>query len=475
MLLCTSPEFSWDEADYVAASANHWGFLWRDSDYNRHGHGPMMIYLAKLGEFLPASVGSLETRLRFFDALVGSLAVGFLYWTLRRSFKTSRAAALAGSSLLLFSVIRLEETNVVGPHHLMLLCTLAIAALGYQWRDQPTLQASLGLGVVLGFGALSMTYVIPAAICWALAVVLAGKEWIAWDQTHFRVSWWIPVMFATATLVVLALWPPGVLQHVVISNFRWYLQYPHAVALVGHRIFQVPPRWAFFYWLAHLDAPLLVSSALIIPTAFWKAFRNGRLSSKHTYLAVFLAFFLTTALAAHIAGARNLLQFIGVLCLAVGALCDEALGNPARLLRIASPAIVILAALNLVWLSRSSSYTPFLATDGFRAFLRENDTRLHEHAKALVFDTPAFNFYARDENTSVAWDVREVDWTTRADAPLPANVRYVLIPAFFYNGDMPEQQPMRRVVATHWKVVWSHQEKHAWELRLYENPQPVAP
>src|SRR5713101_2754975 len=71
MLSCTSPEFSWDEADYLASTANHWGFLWGGFDYVRHAHGPMAIYLAKLGqEVLPVRVGSLEGRLRFFEALV---------------------------------------------------------------------------------------------------------------------------------------------------------------------------------------------------------------------------------------------------------------------------------------------------------------------------------------------------------------------------------------------------------------------
>jgi hypothetical protein len=64
MLLCASPEFSLDEADYLASLANHWGFLWGGSDYNRHGHGPLMIYLAKLGqEVLPAAAGRGKTVL----------------------------------------------------------------------------------------------------------------------------------------------------------------------------------------------------------------------------------------------------------------------------------------------------------------------------------------------------------------------------------------------------------------------------
>jgi Dolichyl-phosphate-mannose-protein mannosyltransferase len=475
MLSCTSPEFSWDEADYVASTVNPWSVLWGGSDYNRHGHGPMAIYLAKLGrEVLPASVAALEYRLRFFEALAGSLSVAFLYWTLRRIFATSRAAALAGSGLLLFSVIRLEETNLVGPHHLMLACTLAIVGLGYQWRERPVMRAALGLGAVMGLGALSMTYVIPAALCWLVAVCLAGRGWIAWDRTGLKVSWLIPVVLATASIIVLVLWPPGVLQHMVISNFRWYLHYSQSRALVGDRIFDVTPRWAALYWLGRLDAPILAFSIFIILIALGKAFRGGRLSSKHGYLAICLTFFAGTALAAHMAGARNLLQFVGVLCLATGALYDEALGHEPRLIRFGAVAVVVLAALNLIWLARSASYTPFLATDGYRAFLRENENRLREKAKAVVSGTPILNFYDQESGTPLAWDVSEMSWTTRADAPLSAAVKYVLIPGYVYD-DMPAEQPMRRVVADHWKVVWSHKSRHAWELRLYENPQASAP
>jgi len=474
MLSCASPEFCWDEADYVASTANPWGVLWGGSGYDRHGHGPMMIYLAKLGrEVLPAGAGSLEVRLRFFVALVGSLAVGFLYWTLRHSFKTSRAAALVGSSLLLFSVIRLEETNVIGPHHLMLLCTLAIVGLGYQWRERPTLLAGIGLGAVMAFGALSMTYVIPAALCWALAVTLAGRGWIAWDRTHVRVSWSIPVMLATAAVIVVVLWPPGVLQHVVISNFRWYLHYSHAITLVGSRFVEAAPRSALVYWFANLDSPILVFSIFIILSGVWKAFKRGRLSSKHAYLAIFVAFFLATALAAHIAGARNLLQIVGVLCLATGALYDDALGEKPGLVRFGAATIMVAAALNLMWLSRSSSYTPLLATDGYRAFLKENQNRLREKANALVFNTPALKVYAQQNGPPILWDISEIAWTTRADAPLPPEVKYVLISGLVYDH-MPPEQPMRRVVAEHWKVVWSHRDRRAWELRLYEKPEAAA-
>ena len=471
MLSCTSPEFSWDEAGYVAATNNHWGSLWGRWDYNRHQHGPMTIYLTKLAlDMLPTGAGSLEGRLRLFVAFVSSLAIGFSYWTLRHSFKTSRAAALVGASLLLFSVIRLEETNIIGPHHLMLVCTLAMVGLGYQWRDRPTVKAAIGLGAVIAFGAVSMSYVIPAVLCWAVAVSLAGAGWFAWDRTtHFKISWSIVVMLSTAAIIAVALWPPSVLHYRILSDFWFYLHYSHHPTLVGDRIFEVTPRWAALYWLAHLDAPILLFSSSIVSVAFWRAFRSGRLSSKQAYLAVCLAFFFTTAMTAHIAGARNLLQFIGVLCLASGALLDEALGYKPLLVRFSSTVIMFLAALNLVWFSQFSSYTPYLATDGYQAFVKDNEVRLRENAKALVYGLPILSFYSQHHATPVAWDVSEMLWTTRADAPLAAEVKYVLMPAFAYN-DMPAEQPMRRIVAEHWNVVWSFKAKHAWELRLYEKP-----
>jgi 4-amino-4-deoxy-L-arabinose transferase-like glycosyltransferase len=179
-LFYASPELIWDEADYVSGATSSWVHLWDKFEYPRHNHGPMAIYLAKLGqEILPVGA-SIEFRVRFFEALVGSFAVAFLYWALRYFFQTSRGAALSGSGLLLFSVIRLQETNVIGPHHLMLFCTLAIVVLGYHWRKHPTLRAALSLGIVIGFGALSMTYVIPAVVCWTMAVALAGREWVKW-------------------------------------------------------------------------------------------------------------------------------------------------------------------------------------------------------------------------------------------------------------------------------------------------------
>jgi hypothetical protein len=473
MLRCTSPELSWDEAVYVSSAQNDWSTLWRGYPYETHAHGPMGIYLAKLGQqFLPAEVSSLETRSRFFPGLAASLAIGTLYWMLRSAFQTSGAAALVGSSLLLFSVIRLEETNIVGPHDLMLACTLAILALGYHWLSYPSVRAGIVLGTVIGFGALSMTYVVPAALCWLLAVSLAGKKWVERDRTHLKVSWTIPLIFAITGVIVLILWPFGVLSHGFLKDFIFYLRFTYIQpTLVGDQVFEVTPRWALLYWLAKLDAPIFVSSVSIILVSFWRAFRGDGILPKHVYLAVFLVFFFATAVMAHIAGARNILQFIGVLCFAVGALFDEAFGGNSMVIRLTSAMIIVLGAINLLWFSKSSTYIPSLATDGYQEFLRANKDRLSEDASAFVYGSPILKLYAEKSGVALEWTISEVPWTTRADAPLPAGIKYVLAPEFVFECK-PLERLMRRVVAEHWKKIWSFKTDRVWELRLYERPSP---
>jgi hypothetical protein len=473
MLALTSPELSFDEADYASSTRLSWTSLVGGSDYQRHNHGPMSIYLSKLGqEVLPSGVFSIEVRSRLFISIVASLGIGFLYLALRNIFNASLEAAMAASSLLLFSMIRIQETNIIGPHQLMLACLLAIIALGYHWRDRPGLASAIGLGLLFGFGALSMTYVLPTAVCWAIAVSFGGTEWYVFCRKHIKVSWTVFAVLATASITAMMFWPPSVVQQLIIRDFLTYLRYPNHPTFVGNTIFEVTPRWAIVHWLTQLDLPIVLVSFSIISMAAWKIFKNRRLSPKHVYLAIFLLFFLATTLKAHLAGARNTLLLIGVLCITTGALFDEALEYRPRLIRFLSVIVIVAAALNLSWFALRSNYIPFLATKGYQAFLIQADSRLNERAKALVYGLPILRFYAQQSGKSIAWEVSEIPWTTSADAPLSPDVRYVLIPALVYDY-MPAQQPMRRVVAAHWNVVWSFGADRIWGLRLYENPNPA--
>jgi len=472
LLFLTSPELSWDEADLLGTASRSWWSLWSSDppgqSLRRHYHGPIGLYLAKLGHDLPAAFGPIEARVRFPTALVASSSICLLYWLLRRVFATSRPAALVGSGLWLLSFIRLEETNVIGPHHLMAVCTLALLGLAYRFRDEPSRRTAVILGVVLGFGALTMTYVIPAAVCTAAALTLAKSRWLALEGVKLRISGWLVAALATAALVLFVVWPPGILQLRIAKDFGAFVLMGHHPTLVGERMFEATPRWAALYWLLRLDAPILLVSAAVISIAGWRAWKTRSFSSRHVYLGVCVAFFLATALTAHLAGARNLLLAVVVSCLATGASFDEAVGPRLGLRRFGAGAIGVLALANLVLASRSATYTPYLATDGYRAFVEQGTIRLQEQAKAVVYGLPILKFYERETGVGSGWDASEIPWTTQS-FPLADDVKYVLIPAFVYR-DMPPDHPMRRIVADHWKVVWSFESPHTWQLRLFERP-----
>jgi hypothetical protein len=273
----------------------------------------------------------------------------------------------------------------------------------------------------------------------------------------------------TTAVGMLVIWPPSLLNFRIGRDFAAFVfTVRHHPTLVGDHMFEATPRWAALDWLLRLDAPILLASTGIILTAFLRVFRTGRWEARHTYLGVWLLFFLGTGLTAHLAGARNLLQLIGVLCLTTGALFDDAFRGRPRLLQVAALAITILALGNLARLTWSSSYTPFLATDGYRAFVAEGASRLREKATAVVYGLPVLSFYARQAGITPAWDARELPWTT-FNYPLPVDTRYVLMPTFI-DAHMPADHPTRRIVADHWKVVWSFKGPHVWELRLFENP-----
>jgi hypothetical protein len=466
MLSLTSPEFSWDEAYRLPYMAHAWRSIWATYTVS---HGPMSVYLGKLGlSALPASVPP-EIAARLLIALIASFAVGLVYAGLRHVFRTSRAAALVGAGLLFFSVIRIQETNLIGPHQLMLACTLGLLLLGYRVLRQPTWGSAIGLGAILGFGVLSTPYIVPGAFCWVLAVTLTGREWVRLDRSGLALSWAFLLVFATAAAIAVLLWPAGVFRGAFAKDFLFYLHFSSHPTLVVDRMFEVTPRSAFGNWLVHLDAPILLASIAICGIGGYKTYRAGRLAPAHAYVAIFLAFFLATALAAHLAGARNLLQVIGVLCVATGVLFDEAIGPATSWRNIGAAFTLAIAALNLAWQSSPAGYVPYLATDGYQAFVSDNRERLREPSHAVVYGAPILEHYLEQSAAPSAWSITEMPWTTRSDRQIAPDVKYVLVPEFVIRY-MPEDHPMRQTVSDHWKLDWSHEASHAWGLRLYERP-----
>jgi hypothetical protein len=470
MLRSSSAELSWDEAVYAQNVGKPWKDLWSRSDYQRNGHGPMAIYLSKLGnDDLPAVVRPVEERLRFPIALVSSLAIGLVYWALRHTFRTSRSAAIVGSSLLLLSVIRLQETPIISPHHLTLLFTLAVAALGYRWRNADRLGPAILLGGILGVAAVTMTYVIPLALCWGLSVLVAGGAWMQCDSRQFKISWLTFAAIGVAGVVALLLWPPLLLHIELLRDFIYYARFPNSTTLVGSVVFEHTPRLASLYWIATLDSPILICALVTFGACFRGRLRERHITSKHVYLGTFLIFFLVTALKAHLASARSLALLIGILCLTIGAVFDEPFTKRPQLMKWAAAVIVLFAAVNLTWLSWNPNRIPYLNTNGYRAFVEGNAKRLSETETVIIFGEPILKFYAEQAHIPINWKLSRMPWTPRHDVDLPAQAKYALIPELAYRY-LPADQPVQRDIVAKWRLVWSFKENRSYGLRLYERP-----
>ena len=218
-----------------------------------------------------------------------------------------------------------------------------------------------------------------------------------------------------------------------------------------------------------LDAPILISSVVIISTVVWRRMKQWWVSPRDLYLACSVIILLGVALSAHIAGSRNLLQFLGVLCLVVGAFFDDAFGNEPRMLKLGAAVIVMLSAINIAVLSVDPHRIPYFATDGYRAFVRDKRELLGRDVSAVVYGAPILEFYAAESHTRLGWKISEFPWTTRADAVLPPAAQYALVSELVYRY-MPSEQPVQRVIANQWKLVWSFKSNRSWGLRLYQKP-----
>jgi hypothetical protein len=226
-LRLTSPQLSWDEADYALDAKGEWRTL---SYTASHGHGPLILYLIKLSAATPLELMAIEDQSRLLLALMGAFAIGVTYWGLRHVFATSRLGALAGATLFMLSVIRLRETNIIGPHYPFLLWTVLVCVLSYRWRHTPTISAALVLGSVFGLAAATMVYCIPLALCWGVAMVVMRAKWLAYDRVHLQIPWMTILLAGTAIMVVSVLWPPSMRDLALLKSFRSYVGY----AMVGH-------------------------------------------------------------------------------------------------------------------------------------------------------------------------------------------------------------------------------------------------
>lgn len=465
LFTCTSPEFSFDEADYAINSEQEWTVLRESRSYDRHGHGPLKEYLAKFGrEFLPTSFASMENRSRFFHALVGSAGLGALYFLLRTCFRASRWAALAGSGLLLFSGIRNYETYLLGPHFLMQACTILLLSLGYHWRKRATWKRGIVFGMILGFGAISMAYVIPVVLFWLVGMSLSGTGWICLVPYRFKVTPHLFVTMGVAALVTLAFFPNAIIHRDLYHDFRMYAAYVGCPTLVYDLVFDHTPRWAAAYWLFRLELPLLLSVLVILPMSIFAIYRRRSFSDKHIYFGVTFSLFLATMLTAHLTGARTMLQFITVSCLVTGGLIDDAFQQWRRGSLIAGAVILTASVAFLVWLGFDPHYIPVMRTSGYRAFVAENSTRLAEKTDGVVCDRPIIEFYMRQAKLPFLWRLGS------PNEPLQRQTKYFWVSEVTAALETPGG-PIHQVKAEGWKAVWSIRPPRSYGYTLYENPR----
>ena len=93
-----------------------------------------------------------------------------------------------------------------------------------------------------------------------------------------------------------------------------------------------------------------------------------------------------------------------------------------------------------------------------------------QHRAAVVYGSRILAYYAAQKDVTVDWKITEFPWTTRADAMLPPEAQYALVTELVYQYMAPDQ-PVRRIIADQWKMVWSYKSDRSWGLRLYERPQ----
>lgn len=470
-LALTSPELSYDEAAYAAGLSLPWRDLWATDTYTRHEHGAWMIYLAKLGQvFLPAGWLSIETRLRLPGVLLGSLAPVVVWLITHRLLHRSTLAAWVAASLLLGSVIRLSETNIIGPNPSMLLWTLAVVGVGLVWREKRTLATTVALGGLLALAGVTMTYVFPLTTALTTALALSSLPTLFKDRrATLRTTVAVVGVGLVMGLGMTLLWPPSILQNSVWNSFVWFAttfrSRGQPTLLHGVVEERLGPS-AYFDWLISLDLPLLLVGGLALGWTLWRATQRHYDNGVARYLLGFVLVLIGVAVSAHVAGSRNLLQVLGVVCVLVGLAFDPIVLGLTRHRRLIAPVIIGLSVVNLAYQTWLPTRIPYLAVDGFATFVTSEGLRLAEPTPALVSGSPILRFYAAQAGQPIGWRITELPWSAEATTAQLSSSQYALLTEFVY-GFYPPSHPARRVIVETWDIVWEYKKPHTYGVRLY--------
>jgi hypothetical protein len=463
----TSPELSWDEADYALTAPDTWR---RISQSTPHYHGPVIPYLVQAGRSLArvAGKGRVEDRLRFFFALAGGASIGVVYWGMREGIGLSRVAAWVAAWLLLASGIRLRETNLIGPHYPFLLCTVGVFFLGYRYRRKLSRWGSACLGVAFGGAGATMAYVFPLIVAWAAAML--GSRWFVLGKRGLLLRWPVLVALGVGAVTISALWPASLWHFSIFTNLDFYMQYADRghPTLVGETIYGKPPRMAYALWLWTKELPLLLLSVAAAGWGFWRRWSKREEAPGHRELAGyywrFSAVLLGTALVAHIAGPRNLLFVVAMLCIGVGVWADRWVGGSRARAAVLGAFVTLGTCAYLRYLEEEPK--PALSVGSYREFLDQNAPLTQKQLAATIEGLPILEFYAKDRGKLLSWKAADLPAHPNASAPLAEGTSVILISEWNYRF-LPENHPVRAELRRGWKEIWKGKGERQWPLLCF--------
>ena len=250
---------AFDEADYAyAASRGLWTNWWDQSGgLNgdlRHWHAPLSMYLIGLST---AAFGTIEWAVRLPGVIAGAGAcTAMTLATIDLADGSPRArlaAGVLGGLLLATAPASIGLAGTATPHTVVeLLLVLNLWSLA-RYARRPSTKGAAWFGLSLGGQFVTMDYgFIILGLALVAVALSAAWRFGAGGGTAPRVS---PGRHMLACglacgVVVLALWPAGVLKAGVVRNLMYYVEYArhgHATLFLG-QIHQQVPKWAYAWW-----------------------------------------------------------------------------------------------------------------------------------------------------------------------------------------------------------------------------------
>ncbi|MEX2215040.1 MAG: glycosyltransferase family 39 protein [Phycisphaeraceae bacterium] len=311
---------AWDEANYTLAAGE--GFIANatqmgDLSEKRHEHAPLTAYAIALSTSL---FGYEEWAIRLPAVVICALSAGLLVligFDLARghSDRTRLLVGLVAGLSLATAPTSIEMAGVIQPHSFVIFFMLLNLWLLCRYlrdlkrRDALIFGASLaGQFVTMEYGPIVLGFAM-IAVALARPVLLFGHQSaIRNPRSAIRAIIRLPrtihrdILHAALLcfLLILILWPAGIIMLGAARNFTYYLLYAahgHPTLFRGEMHAQVP-KYAYAYWYGQSYPLLLVTMIVAITLIFWKAWRTR--DAVAVTLAVFTGGLMLAVHASHI-------------------------------------------------------------------------------------------------------------------------------------------------------------------------------